>query len=351
MNRVNYKESRCILSEGDLLGFGCSTSTRHLKDKQDVKYYVYRVKIGSDLASCEPIELLDSSDDSDGGDRYSGGFFVDGNETDDECPSADEIDVKPDIHTLMRIAQEKVQIKEEINWNCYEYDRSQMKETVPFANNADDPICLSDNDEEIVMVEPPQKRIRTESHTDFLHPTPEPTPTDRDEYGNSTTENESDASSSYQVSEKINILPEYQMSNTALKEKVKIVVRSRGQQLATDMLRSQKTLMSNMNEALVTTHTTHAIKGHKMPKGAQTLHHEPSTSSAWHFKAESDTINHSIDDLKNYFISEVTKWDFQWIYDKKLNPLRYTMNVEQLATDFIDLAYFQRLPRKQFYFI
>lgn len=328
VDRCNYKDSRCILSKDSLIGFGCNTVSKRIKDKTDKRYYVYRITIGNDLNLSEPIEISDGSDDE--ADNMFDDAVDVGNETDDE-PSDEEEDRKPDIHCLMRMAQEQMQIKQEVEGHCYDYDRTTNQQTEPIIEN-ENPICL-DSDEEkedIQLVEPPRKRVR-QQNPEFLLTTPEPEPQPEPE--------PKDSSDDLTDEESEQTIPEYQISDTILKEKVKLVQRSRGQYLATDMLKPQKKLLKSINNPPV------HPKGNRS-NGSQTpLQPEPSTSS-WsnnsNYNTESDYKNFSIADLNNAFISEITKWDYRWIHDQKPNPLRYQMNVQYLDTNFRDLASFQR---------
>lgn len=342
MNRVNYKDSRCILSEGDLLGFGCNTITKHNKNKNDRKYYVYRIALGSGFDNVELIELSDSSgEDENQSFGQPNNSFQDGNVTDDECPSADEMDVKPDIHSLMRMTYSKMQIKEEIEWNCYEYDKEQNKRESP--SETVETFCLLDcsqsSEDDIVSLEPPQKRKRQADNFDYfaqcedIRTKPNNKPT---EIG--ATEIPLNGSILNQTIEPV---PEYQMSETTLKEKVKIVVRSRGAQLASDMLMSKDELLNHLNEPSTSTQTP---KSNKMIIPEQKLQEIafPITSSSNVQNYEHQHDEMSIDNLTNDFISEVTKWDFRWISDQKPNPLRYKMDVRPLDTNFSDLDSFQR---------
>lgn len=313
VNHINYRDSRCILSQYDLIGFGCSPTARRVKDKSDTRCYVYRVALGSAFNSSETIELSDGSDNE--GEPYDASDGLDvGNETDEDCSSADEEepDVKPDIHTLMRVAMETMQIKQEVEGYCYDYERSQWTDKPDPTIVNEEAICLDSEDEEkedILLLEPPRKRVR-QVEPEYSFPTPEPEPEPKSD------PKEEDDSNSEQT------LPEYQMSDTTRKEKVKLVTRSRGQQLATDMLKTQKTLF----------------------KGAGPSHQEANTPASVNqtYKPPSEYSNYSIADLSNVFISEITKWDYQWIQKKNPNPLRYQMDVKPLDTNFTDLASFQR---------
>lgn len=316
--------------DGDLIGFGCATNTRHLKDKVDRKYFVYRFAIGNGLNSNEPIEILsDDSDDEANStrDTYYDGFRIDsdtGDEDENDHSTDDEIDVKPDIHSLMRMEYAKVQIKQEIEWNCYEYEKTRLQPNEQRIVN-DVPFCLSDDDEEgdddedIIALEPPQKRIR-QSKPEYFPPSPEHEPEPEPEqsrmelFGTRT----------------ITLPPEYQMRNTIFKEKCKVVVRSRGQNLATDMLMSK-----NMNDK---------TKGANKISTGTAGYYEASTSFNINhaYKPLSEYSEYTIQDLVNAFISEITKWEFHWIVDQKPNPLRYTMDVKRLDTNFTDLNSFQR---------
>lgn len=274
--------------------------------------------------------MSDGSDDE----AYNANIFDDavdvGNETDDE-PSDEEEDVKPDIHSLMRTAQEKMQIKQEIEGYCYEYDRNTNQKSEPIIQN-DVPYCL-DSDEEkedILLVEPPRKRVR-QPEPECSLPTPKPEPQPEPELKNSSDDLTEEASEQ--------TIPEYQLSDTTLKEKVKLVTRSRGQILATDMLKPPKKLLRGINVA-----PTH-LKVNRSNGSQIPLHQEPSTSYTINpnYNPESEYKNFSIADLNNAFISEITKWDYQWIRDQKPNPLRYQMlDVQHLDTNFSNLASFQR---------
>ncbi|XP_055312579.1 uncharacterized protein LOC129574522 isoform X2 [Sitodiplosis mosellana] len=315
VNSINYKDSRCIVSENDLIGFGCSPYAKRIKDKSDKRYYVYRLALGNKIGSGETIELSDGSDDEGqhANKSYDAFDALDvGNDTDDDNSSDEEEDIKPDIHTLMRTAMATMQIKQEVEGYCYDYDRNRLNSDEQVIHN-EVPICL-DSDEEkedILLLEPPRKRIRTEQ--EYAFPTPEPEPEPEPEPMKEEEDTNSDQT-----------LPEYQMSDTALKEKVKLVTCSRGQQLATDMLKTQKVLLKNIAQ--------------------KPLHQEAGSSSSWNqtYKPPSEYSNFSIADLSNAFISEITKWDYQWIKDRKPNPLRYQMDVKHLDTNFSDLDSFQR---------
>lgn len=314
VNHINYKDSRCILSEYDLIGFGCSPTAKRVKDKSDMKCYVYRVALGSMFNSSETIELSDGSDDeADSSNPFDASDGLDvGNETDDDCSSAEEDeeeDVKPDIHTLMREAMETMQIKQEVEGYCYDYEKAQWNQVEPTVENKI-PICLDSEDEEkedILLLEPPRKRVR-QVEPEYSFPTHEREPEQKIEKDDSSSEQ---------------TLPEYQMSDTTLKEKVKLVTRSRGQQLATDMLKNaQKTLFKNGGPSQQEANTSSSV--------SQT------------YEPPSEYSNYSIADLSNAFISEITKWEYQWINNKNPNPLRYQMDVKPLDTNFINLTSFQR---------
>lgn len=320
------------MSNGDKLGFGCTTTNRHVKDTKDYKYHVYRLSNQNELASSDaPIELLDSDDEdtsqSNSNERANTSNTED---SEDECPSADEMDVKPDIHTLMRQVQEEMKIKEEVNWNCYEYDRQtrpREEETDPEPVDSVD-LDQFDMESEIYVNEPPQKRQRHESIE-----TVEPMHNNAQPDGWQAVLNDGSATENLNAS--VNVASEYQMSDTVLKEKVKLVVRSRGQQLATDMLLA-------------------AAQSKDKPKAPATVILPVATSSKTPNKPPSPEIPitygdadynapvKSVEELENDFISEITKWKYKWINDKNLNPLQFTMNVRHLDTDFADLHTFQQ---------
>lgn len=343
VNHTSFKDSRCILVDGDLIGFGCATNTRHLKDKVDRKYFVYRFAIGNGLNSNEPIEILsDDSDDEANSTRntYCDGFRIDsdtGDEDENDHSTDDETDVKPDIHSLMRMEYAKVQIKQEIDWNCHEYEKTLIQPNEQRIVN-DVPFCLSDDDEEwgddedIIALEPPQKRIR-QSKPEYYPPTPDHEPEPEPEQ----------RPMELFFTKTISLPPEYQMSDTIFKEKCKVVVRSRGQNLATDMLMSKKTIIKNMNDK---------TKGaNKMSTGTAGNHEASTSCNINHaYRPLSEYSEYTIQDLVSAFISEITKWEFQWIVDQKPNPLRYTMDVKRLDTNFTDLNSFQRCFFLKYFF-
>lgn len=306
INSVNYKDSRCIMTAGDLIGFGCNTNTRHLKDKNDHKYFVYRLSLETGGApSSEPIEILSDSDEDSSGNAFAGNLSVsDAIETDDEdCPSADEEDIKPDIHTLMRTVHLGVEIKKEIDWNCHEYDRGHQQSEPRIVNEI--PYTVDDEDklnEDIVVCEPPQKRIRQSQPIEFSNFINSDAETESESKNNDNEINDS-------VSEKVleseyPEYPEYQMSDTTRKEKCKLNLRSRGQLLATDMLSSEKTLMKNMNQINA------PLKGNIMSTGVKTPPHaqNPSTSTNIQnsmYSPDLECNEISIQDLNNEFISVI----------------------------------------------
>lgn len=295
------------------MGFGCKTKSQHIKDARDGKYFVYRLEIGNYLESCGTIDLCDDSDDDNIENNRNHSVpiasFNDSHETDDEHDSADEIDVKPDIHTLMRTAYQQMKIKEEIGWNIYEYEKTTNN------GNGDDETNWNNiesvelsSDEDCIADEPSQKRQRHEE-PDYLFDAQEQIYSTQTSIINSNSangDNEMDSTSFHSTDDQPDVAPEYQMSDAILKEKVKNAARSRGQQLAHDLLMSQNA-RPNQNNSIVT-----------------------SKQSA------------SIEDLTNEFISEITRWEFQWIAKEELSPSQLRKNIRQLGIDFDDLATFQR---------
>lgn len=295
------------------MGFGCKTKSQHIKDVRDGKYFVYRLEIGNYLESCGTIDLCDDSDDDNIENNRNHSVpiasFNDSHETDDEHDSADEIDVKPDIHTLMRTAYQQMKIKEEIGWNIYEYEKTTNN------GNGDDETNWNNiesvelsSDEDCIADEPSQKRQRHEE-PDYLFDAQEQIYSTQTSIINSNSangDNEMDSTSFHSTDDQPDVAPEYQMSDAILKEKVKNAARSRGQQLAHDLLMSQNA-RPNQNNSIVT-----------------------SKQSA------------SIEDLTNEFISEITRWEFQWIAKEELSPSQLRKNIRQLKIDFNDLATFQR---------
>lgn len=308
-----------------MLGFGCKTKNRHIKDKSDNKYYVYRVANANELISCGTIELSDGSDDeaNETNENIPSNNSSYGNDTDDECPSADEMDVKPDIHTLMRMVKEQQQIKVEIAWNCHEYEKSHNTQTdagETMEGVVEEPICLSSDEECYADEQPSTKRVRRE---DNMFPTPEPQSEDKIE-PNDNDKSQADDFNFNKPIDQTPFVPEYQMSDATLKEKVKNVTRSRGQQLAIDMLIDQaRPSMERQN--------SHG-------QGPSTSIISPPATP---HKTELGLGTRPVEDLTNDFISEVTKWEFKWLDDNKVNPLRFKMDVRPLDTNFSDLTTFQ----------
>lgn len=325
---------------------------RHLKDINDYKYHVYRLSNENELASSDgPIELLDSDDEETSQTHHSGRANVSTNNDDseDECPSADEMDVKPDIHTLMRKVQEEMKIKEEVTWNCHEYDRQtrpmdRENDTAP-VDNVD--LDQFDMESEICVIEPPQKRQRREpiENVEPVHSVVQPEQPNILEDGN-LSENVN-----------VNIASEYQMSDTTLKEKVKNVVRSRGQQLAIDMLIAAAAASQSKDKPkgaptpMVTATGNRGIKANtpssSLPNNpiaptSNTPIKPPSPEIPLKYGNDHDIPDKSIAELESDFISEITNWKYKWINDKNLNPLQFTMNIRHLDTDFTDLCTFQQ---------
>lgn len=312
---------------------------------------MYRLALGTGIQS-ELIELSDSSDDNEIN-QPSNQFndsYQDGNATDDECQSADEMDVKPDIHSLMRETYAKIQIKEEINYNCYEYEKSKNTDQINPDAASVETVYLSDSEDDVVTVEPARKRIRQDNIHDGYGQTENQTKPNANEHSSNAPDTKLDKiNKENQICEQI---PEYQMSETTLKEKVKNVVRSRGQQLATDMLMPKNALLNNLNEPSTSTQTTKANKMVQMTAKSQAAE-TVATPNAYAENYTPEHVQLSIEELTNVFITEVTKWDFKWIYDKKPNPLQYSMEykmeVRPLGTNFSDLSAYQRFDREIFF--
>lgn len=305
VNGINYKGSRCILSEGDCLGFGCKTEGKYNKDKRDTKHLVYRLTVGIGIGSCETIEVLTSDESGDEIQHYSS--FSGDYETEDECPSADELDEKPDIHSLMRMHNVSKQIKEEIDWNLHEPEREQPSEV-------NEPVIidyvdLSDSEDELETYEPSSKRIRRDDN-------------DYDNYFAQTSEPEVRTVNPYMVSE-------YQMKETILKEKVKNVVRSRGQQLSTALLSGDATAFSSQYIKSPIKYdpfmTPTSSNSENIPYNNGEMHDEFATEK-----------------IINDFISEVTSWPFKWLSERKSNPLTFKMQAHPLDVNYTDLDTFQR---------
>lgn len=340
-----YKDSRSILSRGDLVGFGCKTKNKHLKDPQDRKHFVYRIAIGNELDSCGTIDLCDDSDEenNDNGENHSvlNGSLNDSHETDDEHDSSDEVDVKPDIHTLMRTAYQERKIKEEIGWNSYDYEKTMNNGNDKNETNgiisqvSSDEVLELSSDEECIVNDPPQKRQR-HAKPEYLFETQEETANENnDDHINDDSHMKNASFDS--TDDQTDVASEYQMSDAILKEKVKNAPRSRAQQLARDFLISQNARTNHNNQTVA---PKQGAKSTKTPKTETTRRNsqEPSTSN---FVSRSNNITMSIEDLKNQFITELTKWEFQWIAERKLNPLQLMKNIRTLDIDFQDLATFQ----------
>lgn len=355
VNRINFKKSRCILSNGDRLGFGCTTTNRHLKDVTDVKYHVYRLTNECELKSSEPIDLLDSDDDDGPANVHKSGYgnaSFNHEDSEDECPSADE-DVKPDVHKLMREVYETRKIKEEVAWNCYEYDRQlatqQQQQNQQNQENQENQmhntmynvdLDKSDHEPDICVVEPPQKRQRVE-------------PNEFESMQTTTQSNGFDSMDfqvpeTYETTANLNeVASEYQMSDTTLKEKVKIVVHSRGQQLARDMLAAAQakqkpkpgTIATNMKAKATQSYSSFQFPKNPIPSTSKAPPPSPPKDECTN---DHDASVKTVDELKNDFISEITKWDYKWIENKNLNPLQYKLNIQHLDTNFVDLDTFQQ---------
>lgn len=341
VNRINYKGSRCILSNGDKLGFGCTTTNRHLNDVNDYKYHVYRLTNENELGSNGPIELLDSDDEETVQTHQNG--QNNNEDSGDECASADEMDIKPDIHTLMRQNQEEMKIKEEVAWNCYEYERQagqrEHENNFEPVDNVD--LDQFDVESEIYVNEPPQKRQRHESNEFDLFCQPN----ENEIAGTTHDDVQPDAIPDILNNSNLNVATEYQLSETTLKEKVKNVTRSRGQQLAADMIAAAAQSKDKPKGAVTPglkpkTPTTSSLPNNPIASTSKAPINIPSMEIPPTYGNDHEIK--SVDELENDFISEITKWNYKWIDDKNLNPLQYLLNVRHLDTDFTDLNTFQQ---------
>lgn len=316
MNATNFKGSRTILSDGDLIGFGCKVNNWHVADPSDTRYYVYRFVYGHPMGDIKQTFDLTSDDEEESEIQPNkipvspgeSGIFSgsDGHDTDGE--EADEdVDIKPDIHSLMRSQREHVEqmmqlieIKQEVSWMNHEYERQHVEPIIDSTVYE-----LSDDDDDVIPIaEPNSKRKKTE--WPLFNP-----------------------SDSCPTSPKKVIVPEptiqpppiHEYPQQILKEKVKNVGFSRGQQLASDMFKPKECLLN-----------------------------EPSTSSKViipknDLKPDAkDVLSKLVTDKNlNQIITDITGWDARWIIDRGFqDTLRFLLpNLKPIENKFDSLAAYQ----------
>lgn len=253
---------------------------------------MYRLSNGNPLQN-QSIDLT-LDDDDDGQTKTmpvnsptDSGFC--GNDTDGE-DSDNDVDIKPDIHSLIRQQREVVEqrnvgiaIKEEIDWINYDSERFDQKSIDPYVVDEID-LCDDDDDEDDELVElsePCKKRRKNESTWDeciVLEPCKvspvivEP------------------------IESKIELPPAHEWKVNVLKEKVKNTTQSKGQQLANDFFSTK----SYMNDVVkVTASTSTASKKIAVAK-----------------PMNNDVINKIHENqYLNKIISDITSWDKKWILD------------------------------------
>lgn len=335
VNHTNYKQSRCILSEGDFVGFGCKPlNNLKIIDTNDTKYFVYKIEVGT--PSLESVAIDDDDDEIDENIQNNSGLesnnldqsdldghCTDGEDAEDSMHAVDDDDdVKPDIHSLLRYEQLmqnlqdlRVNIKEEVSYLASGYER-QINEKTRANNNHPQPITndivdlCGDSDDDVFKLNPKKKRQRKAS--------PEPV-----KLAESTEPaQQSEPTTQYETETTILKLPEHQLQEKTLKEKTKNVIVSRGQQLSSEMLKSKKKKSKHSKKPRLT---------------------EPSCSTSRQKEPQEHSLSEQrSDESINRIISAITKWKVNWILDYEKNPLQYQLNVKQLDSSFQDLHTYQR---------
>lgn len=336
VNHTNYKQSRCILSEGDFVGFGCKPlNNLKIIDTNDAKYFVYKIEVGT--PSLESVAIDDDDDEIDENVQNNSGlesnnlnqsdqdgYCTDGEDAEDAMNAADDdLDVKPDIHSLLRYEQIvqneenlNVNIKEEVSYLASGYERQINEKTTANNNNHPQPITneivdlCGDSDDDVIELNPAKKRQRKAS--------PEPVKLPE----SFEPAQQSEPTTQYETETTILKLPEHQLQEKTLKEKAKNVTVSRSQQLSTEMLKIKKKKSKHSKKPRLT---------------------EPSCSTSGQKKPQEHTLSEqSSDESVNRIISAITKWKVNWILDYEKNPLQYQLNVKQLDSHFQDLLTYQR---------
>lgn len=303
---------------------------------------MYELKYGNPLGdSSIPFEIPDSDDEEDDLKRFCPNQNVrisfeskaesgilsgsDEHQTDDENQEGeeDEFDVKPDLASLLRQQREYIQqaalqreIKQEIDWNIHQYN----KESTGLNNNnvesdvVDCVVISDDSGDEVIVCEPQIKRKKTDTEwSNLLNAASKPLPPKKPQ--------------SLPIKPEYHPPPKYEMSETILREKIKIVRESRGQQLSDDLFKSNELLLNELTNKRPSTSINYSVSnGNRL--------------NSKRFDIFDELLHH---EQMNAFISDITKWDVKRITAREYqNTLEYhlpycTSNIELSFGDNLEL--------------
>lgn len=321
------------MSHADTIGLGCSPKNKFVKDINDEKHIVYELRNGNPLGDGSiPFEIIDSDDEENDFERIpfaqnhrtshdSSGIFSgsDGHQTDDENQEGeeDEPDVKPDLASLLRQQREYIQqaalkreIKQEIDWNIHQYNKESNGLNNVQPHVIDCVEIFDDSDDEIIC-EPEIKRKKTDT-----------------EWNNTLLAVSKPLSPKKPQPMPQPVLPEYhpppkhEMSETVLKEKVKNVRESRGQQLSNDLFKPNDVLLNDITTDRPSTSTSYTA----------------SNGNQSHLKrldVFDELLHHK---QLNAFISDITRWDVKRITAREFqNTLEFHLpDLTNIELDFGD---------------
>lgn len=341
-----------ILNDGDLVSFG-SNSFKYDKDDQNI--FVYRLKYENHTISlCDDDDderivnnsiKLEANDatislDSTGAtnNAYDTGNDTDEREAkdaiDDGCHwnqlniSGNDNDVSPcyedevfekrttqlrTSHTPLNIVSNIVladsipliaDIKEEVSYMTYEYERSLKHDVEPHVSDTID-LC-SDNEEVYVHTNVPneqntmQRRSIKHASTEYQFIIKQP---ENDEKPRTKIVS---AANAMPESEKKRLIDAVQMKPDFLKAHVHVAVNSRGKRLALDLL--------GLCEASASTSTERHKPSLQQSQAFLSRQREPLTPPLEDVKTY--PCKWSVDSFANRLVSEMTSWDVKWLLDQ-----------------------------------
>lgn len=346
MNNRKLVDEREILKSSDKIGFGGRPQNKLVEDFTDEKYFVYELRYGNPLGDGSiPFEITDSDDEEIREDdpgrvpqnkdprilldsKAESGIFSssDEHQTDDENPDGDEdeSDVKPDLASLLRQQSEYIQqaalqreIKQEVDYYAHQYNKEHDKElngvnNVP-SHVIDCVVILDDSDDELIC-EPEIKRKKPDTEwSNYLLPESKPLSPKKPK--------------SKSIQQEYNPPPKHEMSGNILKEKVKNVLESRGQQLSDDLLKPNELLLNDLNNSRPSTSTNYSNPYSKR-------------SHSKSFNIFDELLHH---EQMNAFISDITRWEVKRVTVREFqNTLEFhlphcTSNIELTFGDDLEL--------------
>lgn len=337
MNNRKIVNAREVLRSEDKIGFGCSPKNKFVRDITDEKHIVYELRCGNPLGDGSiPFEINDSDDEEDdlgqipqnqnhiiSFDSKAESAIIsgsDGHQTDDENQEEeeDEFDVKPDLASLLRQQREYIQqaalqreIKQEIDWNAHQYNKELNGLNNVQPHVVDCVEILDDSDDEVIY-EPENKRKKPDSEwSDSMMAAPKPLFPKKPQ--------------PQSVQPEYHPPPKHEMSEAILKEKVKNVRESRGQQLSDDLFKPNELLLNDLSNR-PSTSTNYTV-----PNG---------------YRSHSKRLNFFDKLLQheqmNAFISDITRWDVKRITAREFQHtlefhLPHLMNIELSFGDNLEL--------------